>query len=190
MDQSQNLNKPVGHSTFCPLKKCLEPFKRKKEISFFRNALIERGEKKSPIIREEKKMSLQSSCSGDSGRMTMWCYHLLLCSHHPLCVFEVCNLIYMQTATLSIQSCKVVIFDRTVLFCSRPDNCSLRVVQKLDAHSSTNVVNSLSLHHVRLCHSWLVISARVKAFLAHVASSVGFLNFARPDCMCVHPALL
>lgn len=124
-------------------------------------------------------MSLQSSRSGDSGRMTMWCYRLLLRSHHPLCVFEVCNLIYMQTATLSIQSCEVLIFES-----------ALWGVQKLDARSSTDVVNSLSLHRVRLCHSWLVIFARVKAFFAHAAFSGWILNCVRPDCMCVRPALL
>lgn len=62
------------------------------------------AEGEDPIIRK-KKMSLPSSGSGDSGRMTMRAYHWLLCSHHWLRFFEVWNLIDLQAATFSIRSC-------------------------------------------------------------------------------------
>lgn len=54
---------------------------------------------------KKEKMSLPSSGSGDGGSMTMRAYHWLLCSHHWLGFFEVCNLIDLQAAAFSIWYC-------------------------------------------------------------------------------------
>lgn len=141
-------------------------------------------------------MSLQSSCSGDSGRMTMWCYRLLLCSHRPLCLWSLQPDIHANRHAFHS-----ILQGADLWICSlRSRNNSFVLQQAGRLFLSCRSEIRRPLEHKR-CEFPQPASCEALSFVAcnfctcqSISRSCGFsswiLNFVRPDCMCVRPPLL